>query len=61
MVSFAEIAKDGLAYSVAHKRSYRDDKYRMKELLDWFGPRAAQSITPQEIEQALADATDSNE
>jgi len=59
-VSFEEIAKDALAYSEVHKRSYRDDKYRMKQLLDWFGSRSAESITPQEIEQTLTDAVASN-
>jgi hypothetical protein len=32
-VSFAEIAKDALAYSETQKRSYRDDRYRMKPCL----------------------------
>ena len=32
----------------------------MKQLVDWFGSRAAESITPQEIEQALTDAAESN-
>jgi hypothetical protein len=45
-VSFKEIATDALAYSKTHKRSYRDDAYRMKQLLDWFGPRVADSTTP---------------
>jgi len=54
-VSFAEIAGDALAYSKTHKLSHRDDAYRMKRLLDWFGSRAAESITSQEIENALAD------
>ena len=60
-VSFGDIAKDAMAYSQAHKRSFRDDQYRMKQLLDWFGPRAAESITPQDIEQALTEAAESNE
>jgi integrase len=59
--SFNEIAADALAHSKAHKRSYRDDAYRMKQLLNWFGPRVADSITPQEIEQVLADTTESKE
>jgi site-specific recombinase XerD len=59
-VSFEEIARDALAYSKIHKRSHRDDGYRMKHLQDWFGPRAAESIAPQEIEQVLADAAESN-
>jgi site-specific recombinase XerD len=58
---FAEIAETCLDYSRTHKRSYRDDAYRMKRLLDWFGSRAAESITSQEIEQALTDAAESNE
>lgn len=59
-VAFAGIAKDALVYSETHKRSYRDDKYRMKQLVDWFGSRAAESITPQDIEQALTDAAELN-
>jgi site-specific recombinase XerD len=59
-ISFEEIAKDALTYSKIHKRSYRDDAYRMKHLQDWFGSRSAESITPQEIEQALTDAVASN-
>lgn len=59
-VSFKDISNDALAYSKANKRSYRDDEYRMKQLLDWFGPRVADSITPQEIEQALRDTAESS-
>jgi integrase len=59
-VSFEEIAKDALTYSKIHKRSHRDDAYRMKHLQDWFGSRSAESITPQEIERALTDAIESN-
>jgi hypothetical protein len=57
-VSFDEIAKDALTYSKAHKRSCRDDFYRMGTILEWFGGRGAESITPAEIEQALTDAAD---
>jgi site-specific recombinase XerD len=32
----------------------------MKQLLDWFSSHAAESITPQEIEQTLTDTTESN-
>lgn len=60
-VIFSEIAKDALAHSRIHKRSYRDDAYRMKQLLDWFGSRAAESITSHDIERALTDAAESNE
>jgi len=58
-VGFKEIANDALAYSNTNKRSYRDDAYRMQQLLEWFGSRVADSITPQEIERALADAAES--
>jgi integrase len=33
----------------------------MKQLLDWFGPRVADSITPQEIERVLADTAESED
>jgi integrase len=58
-VTFDEIAKDALVYSKANKRSHRDDGYRMKRLTAWFGSRPVNSITPQEIEKALADAAES--
>lgn len=35
-VSFAELARDALAYSKAHKRSYGDDAIRMERILAWF-------------------------
>lgn len=49
-VLFRKIAEDTLAYSDRHKRSAGDDYIRMKKLLEWFGDRAADSITPREIE-----------
>jgi site-specific recombinase XerD len=60
-VSFVEIAKDALAYSKAHKRSYGDDVIRMERVLSWFRDRAADSVTPQEIEQKLTKSADENE
>jgi integrase len=60
-VTFGEIAKDALAYSKANKRSHRDDEYRMKRLTDWFGSCAAESITPQEIENMLTDTAELEE
>jgi integrase len=54
IATFKEIATDALDYSKLHKRSYRDDKYRMGRLQDWFGERPAQSLTPGEIERRLA-------
>jgi site-specific recombinase XerD len=52
-VTFAELAQDALNYSKASKGSFRQDVYRMKGLLGWLGNRAADSITPQEIERWL--------
>ena len=53
-VGFAELAKDTLEYSRAHKRSYRDDEIRMAKLTDWLGERPAESLSPQEIERWLS-------
>ena len=50
-VTFAEIAKDALAYSKAHKLSYEHDEYRMEVLLRWFREYPAEGITAQEIER----------
>ena len=47
---FRKIAEDALTYSDLHKRSSGDDHIRMKKLLEWFGDRAADSITPREVE-----------
>ena len=52
-VSFAEIAKDALAWSKTEKRHHRDDLSRMPLLLEWFGDRAADSITSVEIEAKI--------
>ena len=49
--SLRKIAEDALAYADEHKRSARNDHSRMEKLLEWFGDRAADSITPQEIER----------
>ncbi len=50
-ITFAEIARDALAYSKAHKRTYQDDVQRMERMLGWFRDRSADSLTPQEIER----------
>ncbi len=57
-VSFAQLAKDALAYSKAHKLSYKDDLIRMEPLLSWFRGRAADSITAQDIEEHLSKAAE---
>jgi site-specific recombinase XerD len=53
-VIFADIAKDALNYSKAQKRHQRDDISRMPLLLEWFGDRAAESVTSVEIEAKIA-------
>ncbi len=50
-VTFADISRDALAYSKAHKRTYGDDLARMERILGWFRDRSADSITPQVIER----------
>ncbi len=50
-VLFSELAADTLEFSKAHKLSHRIDGSRMKTLVGWIGTRAADSITPQEIER----------
>lgn len=50
-VTFADIAKDALAYSKAHKLSYRNDACRMETVLGWFREYPAESITAQDIER----------
>src|SRR2546427_246097 len=54
-VSFAELASDALSYSKSYKRSYKEDRYRMARLLEWFRDCPADSITPQEIERHLEE------
>jgi site-specific recombinase XerD len=61
MVSFAELSRDALAYSKAHKRSYDDDVIRMEKLLARFRERVADSITPQDLEQHLAQTAEEND
>jgi len=61
MVGFAELAKDALAYSKAHKRSYGDDVIRMEKLLSSFRGRSAESITPRELERFLAENAEEND
>jgi site-specific recombinase XerD len=61
MVSFAELARDALAYSRAHKRSHDDDVIRMEKLLARFRDRVADSITPQELEHHLAQTVEEHD
>jgi len=50
-VSFAEIAKDALAYSKSNKLSYRNDSCRMEILLSWFREHPVDAINAQDIER----------
>ena len=50
-ITFAEIAKDALAFSKANKLSYRHDSGRMETLLGWFREYPAESISAQDIER----------
>jgi site-specific recombinase XerD len=52
-VTFAEIAKDALAFSEVHKAStsYRCDAGRMEVVLGWFREYPVESITAQDIER----------
>src|SRR5437588_879516 len=60
-VSFGELAQDALDYSKAHKRSHKQDEYRMVALKEEFGARPADKITPQELERWLAEQSYENE
>ena len=53
-ITFRELAKDAMEYSVAHKASFIDDQVRMKKLLTWLGDIPAESLSPQEIERWLS-------
>jgi site-specific recombinase XerD len=56
-VTFAEIAKEALAYSKQHKRDYRHDVGRMETLLAWFREYPADGITAQDIERRFERKT----
>jgi site-specific recombinase XerD len=45
---------DALLYSKTHKRSYRQDKYRMKPLVEEFGNRVADGIDSPELASWLS-------
>jgi site-specific recombinase XerD len=60
-VTFADIARDALAYSKAHKLTYGDDVARMERILNWFRDRSADSVTPQEIERHFEECIEQEE
>lgn len=53
-VSFRELASDALEYSRAHKLSHADDAQRMEKMLETFGAKSAEALTPQDIERWLS-------
>lgn len=53
-ITFGQIAEAALAHSLKHKSSHKDDKSRMALLLEWFGDRPAETITPAEIDAKLS-------
>lgn len=55
-VLFSALAADALEYSKVHKLSYLQDSYRMQRLLQAFGERSAETITPLDIERWLTIA-----
>lgn len=57
-VTFADIAKDALAYSKAHKSTYADDEQRMARLLERFRSYPADAITPADIEGFLEEGSE---
>jgi len=48
--TFAEIAERALAYSKANKRDSEHDEQRMPKLVEQFGDRQAEDVTPGEIQ-----------
>jgi site-specific recombinase XerD len=52
-ISFEKLAANALTWSVNNKRSYRNDKNRMVGLIEAFGDRPAESITPGDFERYL--------
>jgi len=55
-VTFSELADDAIEWAKAHKVTWEDDQIRLKPIREVFGARAAESITPQEIERWFASA-----
>lgn len=60
-ITFADISRDALSYSKAHKLTYADDVSRMERILNWFRDRSADSVTPQEIERHFEECIEQEE
>jgi hypothetical protein len=61
MVSFGEIAEDAISYIRIRYARPADDVARMEVLKGWFAGRAAETITPDEIETKLEEAREEND
>ena len=59
-MTFADIARDALAYSKAHKRTHGDDVARMERILGWFRDRSADCHS-QEIERHFEERIEEEE
>lgn len=57
-VLFADLAKDAMLYSAAHKRSHRGDLCNLNSLLPVFGKMKADEIAPAAIASYLATRVD---
>jgi integrase len=57
-VKFSELVADALLYSRDHHKDTKNFKQRLELAEDEFGARVADSISPQELGQWLADMTD---
>jgi integrase len=60
MVSFCEIADDAISYIKGRYARPADDVARMEVLKGWFAGRAAETITPDEVETKLEEAREDN-
>jgi integrase len=58
-VSFSELADDAMEWAKSHKLTWEDDEIRLMPMREVFGARAAESITPQDIERWFAAAGNS--
>jgi hypothetical protein len=57
---FIQDIQDALDDSKAHKLSYIQDSYRMPKLIQTFGQRSAETITPLDIERWLSSQAEEN-
>jgi integrase len=60
-ISFRELADDAIAYIKQEYARPADDVARAKIVKEWFGERAAESITREEVKSALNSATNEKE